>query len=99
MTGHHIIPLKTYMKVAAALYALTILTVLFHQMPLGILAAPVAFLIATVKGLFVLLYFMHLKYDNNMNRVVFASAFAFLFLLWFLSVLDIYTRVPQLNTL
>ena len=100
MSGeHHIIPLKTYFKVAIALFILTILTVTFHEMHLGALAGPVAFLIAAVKASLVLLYFMHLKYDNMMNRVIFGSAFFFLLLLISFSALDIWTRIQNVSTL
>lgn len=96
---HHIIPLKVYLNVAIALYVLTVLTVVFHQMHLGALAAPVAFLIAAVKAALVMLYFMHLKYDNMMNRVNFGSAFFFLLLLFAFSALDIWTRIKAISTL
>lgn len=99
MSQHHIIPLKTYLNVAIALFVLTVLTVVFHQMHLGVLAAPVAFLIAAIKASLVLLYFMHLKYDNMMNRVIFGSAFFFLILLYAFSAVDIYTRIKALSTL
>ncbi|MFN8847290.1 MAG: cytochrome C oxidase subunit IV family protein [Bdellovibrionales bacterium] len=99
MAGHHIIPLKTYFKVAGALFVLTILTVIFHEMKLGALAGPVAFLIAAVKAALVLLYFMHLKYDNMINRVVFGSGFFFLLLLFAFSAMDIWTRITHTSTL
>lgn len=97
----HISPLSTYLKVAAALFALTILTVVAHQfkVQLGVFASAVAFLIALVKATLVVLWFMHLKDDNNMNRAIFGSAFAFLFLLWVLTELDIITRVFESSPL
>jgi cytochrome c oxidase subunit 4 len=99
MGQHHIIPLSTYLKVAGALFVLTILTVVFHQMHLGALAGPVAFLIAAIKAALVLLYFMHLKYDNMMNRVIFGSGLFFLMLLIAFSALDIWTRIQASSTL
>lgn len=99
MSQHHIIPFKTYLKVAGALIALTFLTVFCHQLHLGVLAGPVAFLIAAVKASLVLLYFMHLKYDNNQNRAIFGSAFFFLLLLLAFSAFDIWTRVQTMSTL
>lgn len=99
MSGHHIIPLSTYIKVAGALFALTILTVVLHEMHLGPLAGPVAFLIAAIKASLVLLYFMHLKYDNMTNRVIFGSGFMFLAILIGFSALDIWTRIKAFSTL
>lgn len=97
----HITPMSTYLKVGGALFGLTFLTVIAHQFnaQLGALAAPVAFLIALVKAILVLLYFMHLKDDNNLNRVIFASGFFFLLLLLAFSVLDIATRVTEVSPL
>lgn len=97
----HISPTSMYVKVAAVLFALTVLTVVAHQFHevLGVLAAPIAFLIAAVKATFVLLYFMHLKDDNNMNRVIFASGFFFLLVLLFFSAIDIWTRVVEVSPL
>jgi cytochrome c oxidase subunit 4 len=97
----HITPMSTYLKVAGALFGLTFLTVIAHHFEpqLGAFAAPVAFLIATIKATFVLLYFMHLKDDNNMNRVIFGSGFFFLILLFFFCAMDIATRVLELSPL
>lgn len=99
--GHHITPLEVYLKVAGALFALTFLTVIAHHFhhQLGILAAPVAFLIATVKAVLVMLWFMHLKHDSVINRVIFGAGFFFLALLLFFSGLDIWTRVVVHSTL
>ena len=99
MSQHHIIPLKTYFKVAAGLILLTFATVFFHELHLGPLAGPIAFLIAAIKASLVLLYFMHLKYDNMQNRVIFGSGIFFLLLLIGFSALDIWTRISQLSTL
>ena len=99
MSQHHVIPFKTYIKVAAALIGLTILTVVCHELHLGVIAGPVAFLIAAVKASLVLLYLMHLKYDNMQNRVIFGSGLIFLLILIGFSALDIWTRVQQLSTL
>lgn len=94
---HHIMPFSTYMKVAGALFALTFLTILAHQFraELGFMAAPVAFIIAAVKAWLVMLWFMHLKYDTWVNKVVFGSSFFFLILLFVIVFIDIVTRVSE----
>jgi cytochrome c oxidase subunit 4 len=96
---HHITPVKTYVKVAGALFILTFLTVIAHQLHLGAFAAPVAFLIATVKAGLVIVWFMHMKHDTLVNKIVFASGFFFLFLLFLFPVIDILTRVFEKNSL
>ncbi|WP_413559502.1 cytochrome C oxidase subunit IV family protein [Bdellovibrio sp. HCB209] len=97
----HISPTSMYLKVAGALFGLTILTVVAHQFhhAMGAFAPIVAFGIAAVKATLVLLYFMHLKDDNNMNRVIFASGFFFLIVLLFFSVVDLVTRVHEISPL
>ncbi len=97
--SHHIIPFKIYVMTAAALFVLTFATVGFHQMHLGAMAAPVAFLIASIKAALVMLFFMGLKYDNMMNRVIFGISFFTLMLLFAISALDIWTRIAEKSTL
>ena len=94
-TEHHIMPFATYMKVAAALFALTFLTVGFHLIHdlTRPFSALIAFTIAAVKANLVMAWFMHLKYESTLNRIVFGTGFLFLGVLIFFCVLDIYTRL------
>ena len=97
--GHHIIPLKTYWAVFGALIVLTVITVLAARFDFGALNTVVAFGIASVKAGLVLAIFMHLKYDNKLNRVIIGSGVFFLVLLWVFLVLDLATRVQHQSTL
>lgn len=92
---HHITPLKTYINVALALFALTFLTVGAHALheTLGWFAGPIAFLIASVKAFLVMAWFMHLKEDGWLNRLIFGTGFFFLFLLFLFSATDVFTRI------
>ena len=74
----------------------TIITVGVAQIDFGPWNTVIAMFVATVKASFVLLYFMHLKYDNAMNRVIFGSGFFFLLILFSFSIIDIITRVKPL---
>jgi cytochrome c oxidase subunit IV len=96
---HHIIPMKVYLTVFGTLLAMTLITVWAATMDFGVMNTPVALLIATFKAALVLMFFMHLKYDNMMNRVIVAIALFFVFLLFLFSGLDIYTRIMQQSTL
>ncbi len=96
---HHVIPAKVFGMILGVLLVLTVLTVVFHVMHLGSLAAPVAFIIATTKAVLVMGYFMHLKYDTVINRVIFGTAFFFVALLFVLCAIDIFTRVNVQSTL
>lgn len=100
-SAHHITPFNTYVKVAATLFALTFLTIAAHSIRdhLQPFAAVIAFSIATVKAYLVVAFFMHLKYETNINKAVFVSGFLFLALLFVICTLDIYTRVNQNSVL
>ncbi len=91
---HHLMSLKTHMNVFAALIVLTVVTVAAARIDLGgLLNFILAMGIASVKAALVMGYFMHLKYDGLMNRVIFGSSFVFLILLAIFPLLDIYTRI------
>lgn len=91
--GHHIIPLNDYLKVFGALIFLTVITVLAAQVDFGVLNPIIAFAIASVKAGLVLAIFMHLKYDNMMNRVIIASSAFFLLVMYFFCIVDESTRI------
>jgi cytochrome c oxidase subunit 4 len=90
---HHVISIKTYGLVLGILFIGTIITVWVSLFDLGKLNMVVAMGVATVKAFFVLAYFMHLKYDNMLNRVIFLSAFFFLALLFAFTMTDLVTRI------
>ncbi len=98
-SAHHIIPLGTYIKVFVTLIALTAITVLAAQFNFGAGNAVIAFAIATFKASLVMAIFMHLKYDNMLNRVIILSAFFFLVVMFFFCFLDESTRIIQRSTL
>lgn len=94
---HHVTPLNVYLKVAGALFALTFLTIIAHVFKQHYLPlAPfIAFAIAAVKAFLVMAWFMHLKYDEPSNRIIFATGFIGLAVLFGFCVLDIFTRIYQ----
>jgi cytochrome c oxidase subunit 4 len=98
-TAHHVIPLQVYVKVFATLICLTVITVLASKFDFGAWNTVIAFGIATVKAVLVASIFMHLKYDNMMNRVIILSAVFFLIVLYFFCSIDELTRVIQRSTL
>jgi cytochrome c oxidase subunit 4 len=97
--GHFVVPFHILRNVAAGLLVLTLLTVVTARMHLGWAAAPIAFLIASIKAYMVMAYFMGLKYDSRMNRWIFATGFFFLAVLYTFCASDIWTRIQQFNTL
>jgi cytochrome c oxidase subunit 4 len=72
---------------------MTVITVAVAQVNFGAWNTVIAMLIASIKAGFVLAFFMHLKYDNKIYRVLFGSAIFFLIVLYFFSILDIVTRI------
>ena len=95
MSETHIISFKTYLYVLISLLILTVITVGVAQINFGMFNAFFAMLIATIKAALVLLYFMHLKYDDKIYWLIFGSAVFFLVVLFFFSKLDMLTRIIQ----
>ena len=96
---HHITPLKTFLKVYGTLVGLTIFTVYSAtQWHIGVLNTPLAMLIATIKVLIVMFWFMHLKYDTKLNRVTIFSAFFFLAVFVAFPAIDLATRHNMQDT-
>ena len=98
-TENHIVPFSLYTKVLSTLLVLTVLTVLVAQMDFGVFNVLIAMGIATVKAVLVLLFFMHLKYDNKLFPVIFLTGVFFLVLLFLFCEFDIITRIPESSVL
>lgn len=80
------------LKIFIALIIGTIITVAVARVDLGALNFTVAMLVATVKALLVVLFFMGLKYDNNENRTIFLTSFVFVAIFVVLTVTDLFFR-------
>jgi len=90
---YHVTPFKNYFIVFGSLLALTLITVVASRMDFGSMNAVIAMFIATIKASLVMLFFMHLKYDNLTNRVIFGTGFFFLLVLLTTTMTDYYTRI------
>jgi len=75
---HHILPLKVYLIVGAALLILTVITIIVAQIPLGPYNLVVALGIAVIKAVLVAFFFMHLLYDNKLYLLIFTTGLVFL---------------------
>ena len=89
---HHILPLGTNIAVFFCLLCLTVVTVLLADFDFGVFNLAVAMSVATVKATLVAMFFMHLKYDNNINRFIFLVGILFLIVFWGICAIDIWTR-------
>jgi cytochrome c oxidase subunit 4 len=90
--GHHISPVRLYWVVFGALLVFTGLTYAVSLANLGPAALPVAMLVATVKASLVCTFFMHLKYDERFNVLVFLSSIFFMLVFFAFTMMDVTTR-------
>ena len=97
--SEHIVPFKTYLNVLLVLLGLTAVTVLVSLVDFGILNLIISMGIATLKAVLVLMYFMHLKYDDKTYLAIFLSGVFFLIIIFLFSMMDILTRVVEKSVL
>ena len=68
--SHTIVSYRTFTLVWIALLVLTVVTVLISRVDLGALNVWVALAVASFKCSLVVAWFMHLKYENRMFKVI-----------------------------
>ena len=83
---------SVYLKVYVALIALAALTTGIAFVDLGLFAAPAALVVATVKTVLVVLYFMHVRFSSPITRLFAGAGFFFLLILAVLTLGDVVTR-------
>jgi cytochrome c oxidase subunit IV len=89
----HIVPVKTYYMVWIALMALMAITAFISTINLGDWSTLIALSIAAAKAVLVLLFFMHLRYeDYKLIAVVFVAGLFWLGIMFVLSLTDYLTR-------
>ncbi len=89
---HTLVKARTYAAVYAALLVLTAVTIAVARMHLGQFSVLGALVIASIKASLVLLWFMHLKYENKLFMIMFVVAVAFLTIAIGVTFLDIAYR-------
>jgi cytochrome c oxidase subunit 4 len=77
--SHHIVSPAQYAVVFATLLACTALTVFAADINLGVFNPIIALAIASFKGVIVILFFMHVKYQSRLIKVTVGAGF-FMFL-------------------
>jgi cytochrome c oxidase subunit 4 len=88
----HVTPLWVYFSVFGALALGTLLTVWASQVNLHAWNTPVALLIATIKAVLVILFFMHVIHSTRLTWVTIIAAFLWLGVLFVLTFADYLTR-------
>jgi cytochrome c oxidase subunit 4 len=89
---HHVTALGVYFSVFAVLVIGTLLTWYASTVNLGWANTPIALLIATIKAVLVILFFMHVIYSTRLTWVVIVAAFLWLGVLFVLTFADYLTR-------
>jgi cytochrome c oxidase subunit 4 len=96
MSGH-VSPKSMYYTIFGALMVFTALTVGVAFIDLGILNFPVALAIAITKATLVILFFMHVSHSSKLTKLIVASSFVFLLILFGLTMTDYLSRGMQPN--
>jgi cytochrome c oxidase subunit 4 len=90
--AHHIVQPKTYAMIFGVLMVGTLATVGASMLPLGMFNAPIAIGIACTKAVFVVLFFMHVKYSSRLVKLTVAAGFFTFFVLCMMSLVDYMSR-------
>ena len=89
---HAPIPLGTYVLIWLALLVLTGATITAAGLHFGNFSVLAAIAIATVKGGLVLMYFMHLKYEERVFKLMLGLALFTLTVIMVLTFIDVAWR-------
>jgi cytochrome c oxidase subunit 4 len=89
---HIIVPVRTYVAVFGALLVLTGLTYVVATQDFGWLNTPIALAVALAKASLVVIYFMGVRYNTPLVKVVVVAGFFWLFILFGLTLNDYLTR-------
>lgn len=90
--AHHIVSPMMYLAIFGVLMIGTALTAGMAYVNVGILNAPIAIAIAVTKAVFVVLFFMHVKYSSRLVKLTVAAGFFTFLILVFMSLLDYVSR-------
>jgi cytochrome c oxidase subunit 4 len=89
---HHIVTPVTYAIVFATLLVFTGVTVGAAYVDLGIMNPIIALAIACFKGVIVILFFMHVKYQSKLVKLTVASGFFTFIVLITMTLTDYMSR-------
>jgi cytochrome c oxidase subunit 4 len=92
VSSHPITPVRTYVFTFLALLVCTGITVAVASFDFGVLNTPVALTIAVFKGTLVVVYFMGLRHNTPLTKVVAVAGFFWLFILFGIGMSDYLTR-------
>ena len=90
--NNHISSYSLNWKVLLILLVLTTISVLAIKLHIGAFTVAVALIIASVKAAIVLTYFMHLKYENLLLRLLVGGVFLLFAFVILITFIDYYFR-------
>lgn len=93
----HVSPTLFYVGIFAALVVLTIVTVGISYVHLGPANLAVAVVIASIKAALVVAFFMHLRWDNRFNALIFVCSLGFIGIFFAYTFADTGWREKQYN--
>ena len=85
---HHIVPFRIFILVLAALLVFTFASIAITNYELGPFTVVAALLLASIKTVLVLVYFMHLKFDVKMFGILVAAVLILIGVVIFITFLD-----------
>jgi len=92
MSAHIITPVRTYVTIFLALLVLTAATYFVATQDFGWMNTPIALAVALLKASLVVIYFMGVRYNTPLTKVVVVGGFFWLFILFGLTLNDYLTR-------
>jgi cytochrome c oxidase subunit 4 len=92
MSTSHIATVRVYVTIFVLLLVFTGLTVLVAKYDFGWLNTPVALTIAVTKASLVVIYFMGVRFNTPLTKVVVVAGFFWLFILFGLGMMDYISR-------
>ena len=92
MSEHVVTPVRTYVITWGALLVLTLVTYLVALQDFGFMNTPIALAVAFLKASFVVIYFMGLRYNTPLTKLVAVAGFFWLLILFGITLSDYVTR-------
>ena len=88
----HVASVRTLFTIFGSLFILTIVTVLVARQDFGVLNTPIALGIAVLKASLVVWYFMGVRWNTPLTRVVVVAGLFWLLIMFGLTMSDYLTR-------
>ena len=91
-SNHIITPVSTYVVIFVSLLVLTFVTYWVATIDMGWLNTPVALAVALLKASLVVIYFMGVRYNTPLTKVVVIAGFFWLLIMFGLTMADYVSR-------